>query len=311
MTIRVAIIGFGKIARDSHVPAIAADPRFGLVAVATRSGDPAIGVPWFAEPDALIKGMGDRIDAVAICTPPSVRHAIARRAIDAGLAVLLEKPPAATLGEIEDLEAHARARGSCLYAGWHSQHAPAVRPAAALLEGADIARLDIAWREDVRKWHPGQDWIFEPSGFGVFDPGINALSIATAILPVRLFVSAARLETPANRQAPIAAHLEFAGGKFTAAFDFRHGESEEWTIAIETRAGQRVELRDGGARLLVDGVAHPLGPRAEYPAMYDRFAELVAARAIEVDREPLRIVADAFLTARREVVEPFVWTAPA
>ena len=28
MTIRIAIIGFGKIARDQHVPSIAADSRF-------------------------------------------------------------------------------------------------------------------------------------------------------------------------------------------------------------------------------------------------------------------------------------------
>ena len=39
--------------------------------------------------------------AVAITTPPSVRHEIARECILAGLHVLLEKPPAATLSEID------------------------------------------------------------------------------------------------------------------------------------------------------------------------------------------------------------------
>jgi hypothetical protein len=43
--------------------------------------------------------------------------------------------------------------------------------------------VEIVWHEDVRKWHPGQQWIWEPGGFGVFDPGINALSIATRIFP--------------------------------------------------------------------------------------------------------------------------------
>ncbi len=37
-------------------------------------------------------------------------------------------------------------------------------------------------KEDVRRWHPGQDWIWEAGGFGVFDPGINALSILTEVL---------------------------------------------------------------------------------------------------------------------------------
>ena len=46
------------------------------------------------------------------------------------------------------------------------------------------------------------------------------------------------------------------------------------------------------------------GP-GEYPSLYARFAELVEAGESDVDREPLRIVADAFLVGRREIVEPF------
>ena len=41
---------------------------------------------------------------MAICTPPQVRHRIAREALAAGKHVLLEKPPAATLSELEDLK---------------------------------------------------------------------------------------------------------------------------------------------------------------------------------------------------------------
>ncbi|HYW15227.1 MAG TPA: gfo/Idh/MocA family oxidoreductase, partial [Allosphingosinicella sp.] len=47
------------------------------------------------------------------------------------------------------------------------------------------------------------------------------------------------------------------------------------------------------------------GP-GEYPSLYARFAELIEARRSDVDREPLRIVADAFLVGRREMVEPFL-----
>lgn len=305
MTIRIAIIGYGKIAREQHQPAIAADPRFELVAVSTRSGDAsAAGVPCFGQAGHLFQQLAGRLDAVAICTPPSARHAIAADALAAGLAVLLEKPPAATLGEIEDLERRAREARACLYAGWHSQHAPAVAGAARMLAGEDIARLHINWREDVRKYHAGQDWIWEPSGFGVFDPGINALSIATRILPMRLFVTQAHLFVPANRQAPIAATLSFAGGH-RAEFDWRFDHGEEWAIRVETASGRRMLLCDGGGRLLLDGEPQPVDHRGEYPHMYDRFAQLVEARAVEVDREPLRIAADSFLVARRERVEPF------
>lgn len=305
MTIRIAIVGSGKIARDQHVPSIAADPRFELAAISSRSGDPRLGVPWFAEPAELFEGMRGKLDAVAICTPPIVRHAIARAALEAGFHVLLEKPPAATLGEIEHLERVARSCGRTLFAAWHSQHAAAVPAAAAFLAGRRVTALEISWREDVRKWHPGQEWIWAPGGFGVFDPGINALSIATRILPEPLFVREAELLVPANRQAPIAARLAFAGERFAAAMDWRHAEGEEWTIRVETGDGAVVELRDGGARLLVDGAEQPAEGPGEYPALYDRFATLVAGRRSEVDREPLRIVADAFLIGRRLPVEPF------
>ncbi|MGZ8350190.1 MAG: Gfo/Idh/MocA family protein [Allosphingosinicella sp.] len=306
MTIRIAIIGYGKIAQDQHVPAILADARYALAAVATRGGDPGLGVPWHASPAEMFDAMRGRLDAVAVCTPPIVRHAIAGAALRAGLDVLLEKPPAATLGEIEDLERLAGRCGCTLYTGWHSQHAAGVARAAEALAGASIAALDIEWYEDVRKWHPGQEWIWQPGGFGVFDPGINALSISTRILPVPLFVREAALVVPANRQAPIAADLTFVGKEMRARMDWRFTEGERWTIYVETSEGSTVELRDGGARLLVGGVEQVLAGHGEYSSIYDRFAGLVAERASEVDREPLRIVADAFLVGRREPTEPFL-----
>ncbi len=63
----------------------------------------------------------------------------------------------------------------------------------------------------MRHWHPNQAWIWEPGGFGVFDPGINALSILTEILPGPFTVGSARLVTPANVQTPIAAEVAMTG----------------------------------------------------------------------------------------------------
>lgn len=303
--IRVAIIGFGKIAADQHLPAIASDPRFELVGVATPAGDPDVGVPWYGDAAELLAAMDGAADAVAICTPPGARYALARDALRAGFDVLLEKPPATTLGELDALEALARARGRVLYTAWHSQYAPSVAPAAAALAGAEIDTLHISWREDVRKWHPGQEWIWDPGGFGVFDTGINALSILSQIMPVPLLVRAATLSVPENRQAPIAATIEFVGANWHAEFDWRFDAGEEWLIHITTCDGRRVELRDGGARLLVDGADQPLDADREYPQIYDRFATLIEARACSVDREPLRIAADAFMVARRESVAAF------
>lgn len=302
MTIRIAIIGYGKIARTEHAPAIAAHPGFELVAVVSPSGAADAGVPVFASLTALLAAMPGGLDAVAICTPPRVRRAVAAQAIEAGLAVLLEKPPAATLGELEALVAMADAAGTCLFAAWHSQYAPAVAPAAALLAGERLASLSIDWREDVRKWHPGQEWIWEPDGFGVFDTGVNALSIVTAILPQRLEVDEAELAIPEGKQAPIAAALRFAGQDRTADFDWREPGEEAWVIRLTTRSGRSIAIEGGGARLVVDGHEHPLGAFAEYPAIYARFAELVPTCAVAVDSEPMRLLADTALIARRIAV---------
>jgi D-galactose 1-dehydrogenase len=185
--LRLAIVGFGKIATTRHLPAIAATSGVALVAIAdprTASAD----VPHFASLDALLRD-GPAIDAVVLCTPPQVRTAQARLALAAGKHVMLEKPPGATVSEITPLIAAAKVAGKSLFATWHSRFAPAVEPARELLATRKIEAVTITWKEDVRVWHPGQTWIFEAGGFGVFDPGINALSILTRILPRPVFVN--------------------------------------------------------------------------------------------------------------------------
>lgn len=302
--IRIAIIGFGKIARDQHVPAIAADPAFALAAVATRAGAEDAGVPVYRDYREMLASV--RPDAVAICTPPGPRHAIARSCLEAGADILLEKPPGATLGEVADLAALAMRLGRSLFTTWHAQfNAPVVR-AAEIVAREGLRALRIEWLEDVEKWHPGQEWIWEPGGFGVFDAGINALSIATRLAPVPLLVRSAEFVMEAQGQQPAAARLEMAcaGARLEAHMDWRHKGEERWTIAIETGAietgaGTHLLLSDGGAMLRINNDAPIVGADGEYPALYARFAELVAARQSHVDTEPLRIVADALLLARR------------
>ena len=306
--LRIAIIGFGKIAKDQHVPSIALYDRLELAATVNRHARGAKGLPCFRDHRELLREMKG-LDAVAIATPPSVRYDIARDCLEAGLHCLLEKPPSVTLGEIEDLACIAEGRQLTLFTTWHAQANPAVAAAAELLAGQRIARMEIVWREDVRKWHPGQQWIWEPGGFGVFDPGINALSIAAKIFPGALFVRAAELLFPANRQTPIAANLLLtspaARGEMPVTFDWRHSGGEAWTIEVETEEGTRVKLLDGGTRLEVNGEPAAAEGPGEYAALYRDFIDLIDERRSLVDVRPLRLCADAFLLGRRTIVDAF------
>src|SRR6185436_20014087 len=128
MTFRIAIIGMGKISHDQHVPVIAKNPNFELAAVVSQRGVHPPGVPVFVSSRELYEKTRS-LDAVAICTPPAVRHALAREALGAGKHVLLEKPPTPTLSELFDLESAARTAKRVLFTTWHSQYNAAVAEA--------------------------------------------------------------------------------------------------------------------------------------------------------------------------------------
>lgn len=304
--IRLGLVGIGKIARDQHLPALAGDNRFVLAATASRHAQ-VDGVPAHTDIAAMIAG-GHALDAVSLCTPPDGRYAQALTAIEAGLHVMLEKPPAATLAEIAALAARAKDKGVTLFTTWHSREAAGVAPARDWLAGKRIDAVRIAWREDIRRWHPGQEWILGPGGFGVFDPGINALSIVTLILPDPLLLESAWMEVPDGRAAPLAAGLAMRSGAapVTAEFDFLQTGPQTWDIEIDTDAGT-LRLGLGGSILQLPGADEQQAPDREYPRLYARFAELVRSGASDVDVRPLQLVADAFLLAERRVTAPFAF----
>ena len=303
--LRLGLVGLGKIARDQHLPAIAETAGIELVAVASPH-DRAEGLPSY--PDiATMLAAESSLDAVALCMPPQGRFAAARAALQAGKHVLLEKPPGATVSEVEALISLATAHRLTIFTAWHSRYGAAVREATEWVATRAVDRVTITWKEDVRIWHPGQDWVWQPGGFGVFDPGINALSILTAVIGDVVRLIGAVLETPVNRQAPIAARLalETAGGAPIAAeFDFRQTGPQTWDIVIEA-GGSSLCLSGGGNRLSIDGESREVEHEQEYLAIYRHFVHLIQSRQSDVDLAPLQLVADAFLRGRACISEAF------
>jgi D-galactose 1-dehydrogenase len=304
--IRLALVGIGKIARDQHVPAIAHNRTFELVSAASPHHK-LDGVPNFPTLEALLRD-GPRVDAVALCTPPQVRYEIARYALNHRLHVMLEKPPGATLNEVVALSELAARQSVALFATWHSREAAGVETARTWLIQRSIRNVRVAWKEDVRIWHPGQHWIWKPGGLGVFDPGINALSILTKIMPEPLVLTEAELSFPSNCDAPIAANLllkDPRGVEVHMELDFLQTGPQTWDIDIASNNGS-LKLSNGGAVLRIDGDVVIEGTDHEYPRLYERFEMLVRERRVDVDLAPMRLVADAFICGRRVTVAPFV-----
>ena len=308
--IRVALVGYGKITEDQHVPAILANGDLELLAISSTSGKTHPAATYSYRDYNEMREKTPNLDAVAICTPPGPRYAIAQRCLAAGKHILLEKPPAATITEIIDIRQRAADANLTCVATWHAQHNAAVRRAKALLTGKSIKTLNVIWKEDIRRWHPGQEWILEAGGFGIFDPGVNALSILTFILPSPLFIASADLFYPANRGAPIAANLIFGsnheGAKtLKAELDWRQTGDQVWDIEIVTEDGIDLRLTNGGARLEVIGAPPVEEPNDEYPDIYREFVRLIAAAKSQVEISPFQLVADSFMLGRRTEVDAF------
>jgi D-galactose 1-dehydrogenase len=302
--LKVAIVGMGKIARDQHLPAIAANSELQLAAVASPHHRLA-GVPNFATLEVLLREIPD-IDAVVICTSPQVRYDIAWHALNHRKHVMLEKPPGATLSEVQALVDLAERQNVALFAAWHARAAAAVEAARGWLTTRTLRRIKVTWKEDVRVWHPGQAWIWQAGGLGVFDPGINALSILTYIVPGTIVLREAKLSFPSNCETPIAAELllnDAYGAPIHVDLDFLQTGPQTWEIAVETDDG-RMLLSRGGSAMYVDGNSVIEAPSREYPELYAHFLTLVRERRIDVDTAPLRLVADAFLNGQRTTVQP-------
>ncbi|WP_165832061.1 Gfo/Idh/MocA family protein [Novacetimonas pomaceti] len=310
--IRIAIIGTGTIAHTQHVPVIRAHAGFELVA-----GVNPTPVPWWAEAtgglklfssmDSLIRS-GMSVDAVAICTPPATHYALAAQGLAAGWHVMLEKPPTPILSQAMDLHRLACAAGRTLMTSWHAACAPAIDPARQILASGGVRGMRVTWRENVRKWHPGADWFWKPGGHGVFDAGINALSIACAVMGEPLFVTGATLDIPAGAATPCTAQVRWATPSLPdgmeGIFDWTHRGIEVWDIAWTLGNGRRLLLSQGGGGLSLDGVAVTLRGTHEYECVYSRFERLVHDGASDIDYRPVALVEDILSAGQRRPADP-------
>jgi len=137
--IRIGLIGAGFMGRQ-HIEFI----RAAQGAVLTAVADPAalsapLGCPSY--PDAVALLGSENLDAVIIANPNALHVDTAIDCLEAGVAVLLEKPVAVEYAQsLRLVDAVARLEGRLLV-GHHRRHHPAVGRARAAIHDGEIGRV--------------------------------------------------------------------------------------------------------------------------------------------------------------------------
>ena len=127
---RMAVIGVGHLGRH-HARILAAMPEVDLVAVVDTRPERAAEIASTHATAALTDALAlvGRVDAVTIATPTVSHVEVALPFVEAGVAVLVEKPLAANLAEADRLVEAAAARGTVLATGHTERFNPAVAAA--------------------------------------------------------------------------------------------------------------------------------------------------------------------------------------
>jgi predicted dehydrogenase len=135
----------------------------------------------------------DRIDAVAIVTPNSTHHAIARAFLDAGIAVICDKPMTITRKHADDLAEVVAKTGLPFILTHNYSGYPMARQARAMIAAGDLGAIRVVQAEYAQDWLatslPGNkqaDWRGDPSKAG---PGGALGDIATHAFQLAEFVT--------------------------------------------------------------------------------------------------------------------------
>ncbi|MYU35567.1 Gfo/Idh/MocA family oxidoreductase [Streptomyces sp. SID8358] len=204
---RVALVGAGAIARD-HVAALADVPRMRLAHVVDRHPERAAalaalveGATWSTDPATA---WSEGIDVTAVCTSPESHADLSVAALGAGKAVLLEKPAALGVADVDRILSAAKSAGRPLLVAQTARFQPVhLEIAQAVADGAvGTPRLaHLTWYTG-HVWPGGwRGWQLDParSGGHVAHNGVHALDLLTWLMddePVRVFARPCRTWAP-------------------------------------------------------------------------------------------------------------------
>lgn len=304
MPLKTLIVGFGKIARDSHLPAIKASAEFDCVGAVDPKMESTGGLPVFPDLNSAATSLSP--DVIVLATPPRHRAELIRQCAEFGCHLLVEKPPCLNMQEARQIFIEPVMGDDTLFTAWHSQYAAAVNFLESWSEGKDLVAGKIIWKENAQRWHPGQDWLWSEGGFGVFDPGINALSMMTRLFPRQWGIRDCRLGIPENAAMPAKAEFSLvsANASIPVVLEFHDSNDDIWTIELKFASGEDVVISSGGSDLMIDQMRVDLPRMDEYRAVYEMFFSLIENGFSEVHLDPLELVDEAMASTDRYSLPP-------
>ncbi|MDZ5810250.1 Gfo/Idh/MocA family oxidoreductase [Halorubrum sp. AD140] len=188
MTLRSAVVGAGVVS-ERHLTGLDRNPRTELVAVcdldADRADEKALGYGIKAYTDLAEMLERERLDWVHVCTPVGTHVPLALQAIEAGVPVLIEKPVAETVAEVEELAAASREAGVTVSVVHNHVFSPVMRKLRERLADGDLGDVrgvDLLYTGSTAPDTPNRGaWAFDLLG-GEFEEGLpHSLSIALRV----------------------------------------------------------------------------------------------------------------------------------
>ncbi|MGC6483508.1 MAG: Gfo/Idh/MocA family protein [Synechococcus sp.] len=159
--VAIAGLGFGEAV---HLPALQANPGLNPVALWHSRQErvdlacQSPGLKGFIHWDALLADPA--VDAVIIATPPEPRHDLARRALEAGKHVLLEKPVALHAEQVGDLQRLALKQQRSVAVDFEYRAVPLFMQAARLIQSGAVGTpwlVKLDWLMSSRA-NPQRPW---------------------------------------------------------------------------------------------------------------------------------------------------------
>jgi predicted dehydrogenase len=184
--LRIGIIGLGVISRY-YLAALDQLPALRLRAVCDIDEavlEPLAGRARRHRDHRALLADAD-VDAVVVNVPNDAHFVICRDAIEAGLAVCVEKPLATTLEEGRELVRLAESRSVPLFTAFHRRYNANVRELRQRVGSRAVADVTVRYLERIED-HAGQDrWYLDPARCGggcVADNGPNAFDLVRIFL---------------------------------------------------------------------------------------------------------------------------------